>query len=84
MPAAPKLARRTVPEGGFDSNSRIKNGAANAPLPALRKNDRRSVIMAILLYVRSGPFYGNANATSSDGNPAAPTATTMNCRPSTI
>jgi hypothetical protein len=28
MLPAPKLARRTVPDGGFERSSRMKNGAA--------------------------------------------------------
>jgi hypothetical protein len=42
IPAAPKLASRMVPEGGFDSNSLTKKGAASA----LPRNDRRSVFTA--------------------------------------
>src|SRR5665213_188905 len=52
IPLAPKLARRRVPEGGFDSNSRTKNGA----LPATRKNDRRLLV--------TGLFYPGASLRS--------------------
>jgi plastocyanin len=44
MPFAPKLANRRVPEGGFDSISRMKNGAAIAAFRARDRKDRRSVI----------------------------------------
>src|SRR5487761_1897045 len=40
----PKAARRTVLDGGFDSISRTKNGAA----AAVCKNDRRGIIRLIL------------------------------------
>ena len=47
MPLAPKLASRSVPEGGFESRSRTKKGAARAAPPVFRRNDRRSVIKGL-------------------------------------
>ena len=64
MPLAPKLARRRVPEGGFESISRTKKGAVTVAAAASRRNVRRSVI--------TGLFYCPVEAAGKDAGDAAP------------
>src|SRR5689334_8241103 len=45
MPSPPKLAIRTVPEGGLDIMCRTKNGAATAARAVFFRNVRRSMGM---------------------------------------
>jgi hypothetical protein len=41
MPAAPKLACCKIPLGGLAIKSRVTNGATNAAVPMVFRNERR-------------------------------------------